>query len=213
MRVRVISIVLISTALGAAAALASMSGGSAPAPPTEPSTQQLPPPPSLPAAQAAAAAAERRQKAEAAYAEAYDLITRAKLDLDAKKDKDAEKKFKKATESGETAVRLDSHYHEAWNLIGFAYRKLGNYDKAFAAYDQCLGLKPDYTPAREYVGEAWLEMGHPEKAREQLVMLEHYKADADANLLRGKIAAYESAHPESAHPDSSVTKASGSSGQ
>jgi len=218
MRVRVISIVLLSTAFGAGLALASMSGGSSPAPPTEPSTQQLPPPPSQPAAMAAAAAAERRQKAEAAYAEAYDLITKAKADLEAKKDKDAEKKFKKATESGELAVRLDSRYHEAWNLVGFAYRKLGNYDKAFAAYDQCLGLKPDYTPAREYVGEAWLEMGKPEKAREQLVLLEHFKADADAKTLRDKIAAYETAHPESvhpdvAHPDSSATKASASSGQ
>ena len=208
MRFRVISTVLLAAVLCAAAALASMSGGSSPAPPPTPSTQNLPPPASLPAEQAAAAAAERRQKSQSLYAEAYDLITKAKQDLEAKKNKDAEKKFRRAAESGEAAVRLDSRYHEAWNLIGFAYRKLGNYDKAFAAYDQCLGYKPDYTPAREYVGEAWLEMGHPEKAREQLVMLEHFKADADAKILRDKIAAYEAAHP-----DTSATKASASSGQ
>ncbi len=100
-----------------------------------------------------------RQMAEETYALAYEEVGRAKKDLADKKDKNAQKKFKKALERGEEAVKLDPAYHEAWNLVGYCSRKLGDYDKAFAAYEKCLAVKFDYAPAREYLGEAWLEKG------------------------------------------------------
>jgi cytochrome c-type biogenesis protein CcmH/NrfG len=34
--------------------------------------------------------------------------------------------------------------HEAWNYIGYTSRKLGDLDKALAAYGEALRLKPDY---------------------------------------------------------------------
>ena len=94
-------------------------------------------------------------------------------------------------------------YHEAWNLMGYSARKLGWYDKAFAAYDHCLRIKPDYAPAREYLGEAYLEMKQPDKAHEQLAKLESLGATEDANTLRTAIDAYEKANPAAAGASSS----------
>jgi len=211
MRIRTSLITLTALALSAGVALASMSGGSSPAPPSDP-PPSAPQSSGMPPDQQADAAAQRRKQAEALYGNAYDYISKAKLDLESKKDKDAEKKFKKGVEAAEAAVKLDTHYYEAWNLVGFGYRKLGNYDKAIAAYTQAIGYKADYAPAHEYLGEAYLELGKLDRAKEQLVFREHYTATDDANTLRTKIAAYVAAHPESAVPDSTAAKQPTSSG-
>lgn len=149
----------------------------------------------LPAA-AAPAANSPRAEAERLYAMAYDEVARARKDLADGKVKNAEKKLAKVLEWGEGATALDASYHEAWNLVGYAARKLGDYDKAFAAYEKCLALKPDYAPAREYLGEAWLDRGDAARAREQLAKLEELKAEDEAKTLRAAIEAYEKAQAQ-----------------
>ncbi len=52
--------------------------------------------------------------------------------------------------------------------IGFATRKLGNVDAAFAFYDRALALNPDYSVARAYLGDAFLAKGDLAHADEQL---------------------------------------------
>ncbi len=136
------------------------------------------------------------EQAEAAYSQAYEEVARAKAALADGKPKDAQKSFKRALEYAEKATALDDKYHEAWNLVGFAARKLGDYDKAFAAYDKCLEIKSDYAPAREYLGEAWLEKGDAAKAREQLALLKQYGAKDEAATLEKAITDYEAAHAE-----------------
>jgi tetratricopeptide (TPR) repeat protein len=174
------------------------SGGSKPEPTSsEPSTSSDPSMPS--SASDGTATKGLRGEAEQSYALAYDEYAKAKKDLDAGKTKNAAKKLKKALERADRAVTLDANYHEAWNLIGYCSRKLGDYDKAFAAYDKCLAIKPDYAPAREYLGEAWLEKGDVTKAREQLSMLEKSGETGDeAGRLTAAIQTYEKAHPEAA---------------
>ena len=136
-----------------------------------------------------------REEAERFYADGRDEAMKAKKDLEAGKTKNAEKKFKKALDRGERAVAIDPKYHEAWNLIGYSSRHLKNYDHALVAYDKCLALKPDYTLAREYLGEAYLEMGNPAKAREQLAWLEtNAVSSQDAKDLAKAVADYERAH-------------------
>lgn len=179
----------------APAAFASMGGGSSPSgasPPQPPGTTDAKPEPGP------------REQAEGYYAQAYDEIARAKKELADGKDKNAQKSFKRALEYGEKATDLDDKYFEAWNLVGFAARKTGDYDKAFASYDKCLEIKSDYAPAREYLGEAWLDKGEPAKAREQLTLLEKFGATDDAATLRTAIEAYEKAHPTAAK-DTSAT--------
>jgi tetratricopeptide (TPR) repeat protein len=138
MRLRVIVSLLIRP-LVCPPAYASMGGGHKDEDAPPPQTQNSAPAPALTA----------RQQAEAWYATAYDVVNKGKEELAKGKEKNAMKKFKDAYSRGEQIVEADSMYHEAWNLMGYSARKLGWYDKAFAAYDHCLRIKPDYSPALE----------------------------------------------------------------
>jgi tetratricopeptide (TPR) repeat protein len=56
----------------------------------------------------------------------------------------------------------------AYNLMGFAYRKLGDYAAALEAYDRALTLNPHNRGALEYLGEAYLELDRPDDAKATL---------------------------------------------
>lgn len=55
---------------------------------------------------------------------------------------------------------------------GFATRKLGDVEAALPYYRAALALDPGYTLAREYMGEAFLQIGRVDLAREQLSKIE-----------------------------------------
>ncbi len=79
--------------------------------------------------------------------------------------------WKEAVEDYEMAIERKSSFYEAQSDLGFALRKLGDYDKSLAAYDRALELKPDYTPAIEYRGEAYLKLLRLEDAKEAYMRL------------------------------------------
>ena len=58
------------------------------------------------------------------------------------------------------------------NYLGFAHRKLGMVDKGLSYYRRALAIKPDYVLAREYMGEAFLQIGDVASAKEQLGEIE-----------------------------------------
>ena len=58
--------------------------------------------------------------------------------------------------------------HKCLTLIGYSTRKLGDVDKGIDYYHQALAIDPDYTKARQYLGEAYLQKGDVAKAKEQL---------------------------------------------
>lgn len=60
---------------------------------------------------------------------------------------------------------------DAWNLLGFTQRKLGNYDEAALAYDTALSLNPGHLGALEYQGELFIETGKPDLAKANLERL------------------------------------------
>jgi tetratricopeptide (TPR) repeat protein len=60
----------------------------------------------------------------------------------------------------------------AHNLLGYAYRKRGDYRRALEHYRQALDLNPHHRGALEYLGEAYVEMGCPERAHDLLDRLE-----------------------------------------
>ena len=187
MRNHLFVIAPVLASLVAAPALAVFSGG-----------PRYDPPPGSRIPSSSAAATTPRQEAERLYGDAYNQVARAGKDLTEGRTRSARKKFKKALDRGERAVELDSSYHEAWNLVGYSARKLGDYDRALAAYDRCLKIKPDYAPAREYLGEAYVELGQIEMAREQLAWLERLEARADAATLKAAIDRWVAAHSEAA---------------
>ena len=54
------------------------------------------------------------------------------------------------------------------NYLGFAHRKAGDVETGLAYYAKALAIDPDHVLARSYLGEAHLELGNIEAAREQL---------------------------------------------
>lgn len=182
----------------AAPALANMGGSSTPEP-KQPTGSTV----------AASATLTPRQQAERDYGDAYNEIARAKKDAAEKKDKNAEKRYRKALERAQRAVETDSAYHEAWNLVGYASRRLGKHDQAVAAYKKSLGLRFDYAPAREYLGETYLEMKQLDKALEQHAILERLKATGEAAELMAAIASYRLANPAEAPAPAAASEANG----
>jgi len=54
------------------------------------------------------------------------------------------------------------------NYKGFSTRKLGNVEAGLVYYQAAIKADPTYTLAREYMGEAFLQLGKVDKAVEQL---------------------------------------------
>ncbi|MDE0780570.1 MAG: tetratricopeptide repeat protein [Alphaproteobacteria bacterium] len=61
---------------------------------------------------------------------------------------------------------------DAYNLLGYSYRKSKDYNRAERNYKRALGLNPDHKGALEYVGELYLETDRRGKAEETLAKLE-----------------------------------------
>jgi tetratricopeptide (TPR) repeat protein len=57
-------------------------------------------------------------------------------------------------------------------MIGYATRKMGNYDQGVAFYQQALALDVNNVNTREYLGEAYAEKGHIDLAKAELVKVE-----------------------------------------
>jgi tetratricopeptide (TPR) repeat protein len=110
------------------------------------------------------------------------------------------------------AFVLDSRYAEALpllfrikdrntpqvlNLIGYSTRKLGDIDKGIDYYRQALAVDPDYTKARQYLGEAYLLKDDVGKAKEQLDEIADRCGGPceDYELLVAAIAAHVSGEP------------------
>ena len=78
-------------------------------------------------------------------------------------------------------------------MTGFTLRKLGRVDEAFGYYFKALATRPDATTTRQYLGEAYLQIGDPVRAREQLAEIAKRCGTAceDYVALADEIAKYE----------------------
>jgi predicted Zn-dependent protease len=78
-------------------------------------------------------------------------------------------------------------------MVGFTLRKLGRVDEAFGYYFKAIATRPEATTTRQYLGEAYLQIGDPARAREQLVEIERRCGTAceDYVTLAEEIANYE----------------------
>lgn len=68
-----------------------------------------------------------------------------------------EERYREALDRFRAASKKDKHNHEYLNMVAYTLRKTGNLDEAFKTYAKVLEMKPDYAPAREYLGEAHLQ--------------------------------------------------------
>jgi tetratricopeptide (TPR) repeat protein len=70
-------------------------------------------------------------------------------------------------------------YADALNLLGYSYRKSGDATTALDYYNQALAMEPKHLGANEYLGELYLEMKQPDKAKERLAVLKDACGDCD----------------------------------
>jgi tetratricopeptide (TPR) repeat protein len=77
-------------------------------------------------------------------------------------------------------------------MIGFSLRKLGRVEEAMIYYQRVLANYPERTTTRQYLGEAYLQMGAPDQAKAQLAEIAERCGVAceDYQLLSQEIAKY-----------------------
>jgi len=68
-------------------------------------------------------------------------------------------------------TKADAKNADAWNLLGFTYRKLGQLDDSNTAYLTVLSINPDHLGALEYQGELFITTGKLEEAKANLAKL------------------------------------------
>jgi tetratricopeptide (TPR) repeat protein len=79
-------------------------------------------------------------------------------------------------------------YADALNLLGYSYRKSGDQKDALDYYNQALSMEPKHLGANEYLGELYLEMKQPDKAKERLAVLKAACGDCtEYKTLEAKI--------------------------
>ena len=61
------------------------------------------------------------------------------------------------------------------NFLGYAHRKSGRVNVGLGYYLEALRIDPNYTLVREYLGEAYLQIGDMAKAKGQLAEIEKRK--------------------------------------
>jgi tetratricopeptide (TPR) repeat protein len=70
------------------------------------------------------------------------------------------------------AALRDDRNADIQNYLGYAYRRLRQFDPAMQHYQRALTLNPRHRSAHEHLGEAHLARGDLAKAKEQLAALE-----------------------------------------
>ena len=96
----------------------------------------------------------------------------------------------------ETETAADPDNADAWNLTGFASRKLGDYSASEVAYDKALAIDPKHKGALEYKGELFLTLGNLEGAEEMFDRLNSacFLSCKEKKQLAAAIRAYKKAN-------------------
>jgi tetratricopeptide (TPR) repeat protein len=94
----------------------------------------------------------------------------------------AKSEYEKSLKDFKRAAELVPTLYQAYNGMGFAYRKTGDYTKALEMYEKALQLQPGFPDAIEYRGEAYLGLNRIDDAKK--AYLELFASDRQqADLL------------------------------
>ena len=83
----------------------------------------------------------------------------------------SQKAYENARSDFQNAIKKDAEMYEAHGALGYVKRRLGDFSGSLESYDRALALKPTYTPAIEYRGEAYLGLGRIEDAKTAYMQL------------------------------------------
>ena len=76
--------------------------------------------------------------------------------------------YSEAIEVLKKVVADDPKNADAWNMLGFSYRNIGDSGNAWDAYERALTINPNHKGAHEYLGEWYLMQGDMPSAKAQL---------------------------------------------
>jgi tetratricopeptide (TPR) repeat protein len=100
-------------------------------------------------------------------------------------------KYQEAIPVLQKLIKDKGAYADALNLLGYSYRKSGDSKDALDYYNQALSMEPKHLGANEYLGELYLELKMPDKAKERLAVLKSACGDCDEyQELQKKISQY-----------------------
>ena len=84
----------------------------------------------------------------------------------------ANKRYEKALEYLIKSNKEKPNQPDTLNYLGFALRKLENFEEAEKYYLLGLNIKPDHQGINEYLGELYISTNRLDKAKERLKILE-----------------------------------------
>lgn len=91
---------------------------------------------------------------------------------DAMRNKEAVKAaFTRSRDRFRVSTAAGPERKQAWNMLGYTSRKLGDYEESLMAYDKALELSPDYPEAIEYRAELFLLTGKLAQVKEAYASL------------------------------------------
>jgi tetratricopeptide (TPR) repeat protein len=123
---------------------------------------------------ATAAAPEGAMAARLAYNIGFEQFEKTRAAEQGTKGKPSAKvldAYREVRGNFETAVAADPSMKEAWNLIGYTSRRLGEYARSLEAYEKALALQPDYPEAIEYRAEAHLALNRLDEVKAAYLQL------------------------------------------
>jgi len=126
----------------------------------------------------------------------------ASSDSDAKAPESEYSLAKQAMDDGDYDVAIDklTRLHEedpndadVLNMLGYGYRKIGNFDQSRGYYLQALAINPKHRGANEYLGELYLETGQLNMAEERLAVLDKdcWLGCSEYDALKESVAKYK----------------------
>ena len=69
------------------------------------------------------------------------------------------------------AVQEEPKNADAHNMLGYGYRKAGDFENSMEHYRTALKLDANHRSAHEYLGELYLDLNQPKNAEKQLAAL------------------------------------------
>lgn len=123
-------------------------------------------------ATAATTAPDGAMAARLAYNLGYDEFEKAQTaEKQGAKAAALKPQFTAARVKFEDAAKADPSLKEAWNMVGYTSRRLGDYERSLAAYEKALALDPTYGEAIEYRAEAYLALNRIDEAKSAYLTL------------------------------------------
>ena len=111
------------------------------------------------------------------YDKGASLIKKAKKLESKGKIEKANKRYEKALEYLIKSNKKNPNQPDTLNYLGFALRKLGNFEEAEKYYLQGLNIKPDHHGINEYLGELYIQTNRIDLAKERLEVLKNCKCE------------------------------------